>query len=327
MELDYTKLIILINKALKQEGKRVTHTEVIYVCPVHKAVHNIDRKKFGIKLDTQEFNCFACGFKGRSIFKLFKKLNINKVYFDELNILLDQKVLNCDQLFKVSEDVPVKIELPKEFEPFEPYGSLNKKSIEYRMALKYIKKRKITDDDIARYNIGYCDRGIYANMIIIPSYDAAGNLNFFQGRSYIDQNKYKHKLPSFSKDIIGFECFISWKDPVILVESGFDAISIRKNAIPLFGKMLSAKLKDTIIENKVPVIICLDNDALKNTYEIWNYLENYNIKISMVKLNKDEKDPSELGFNTIYNKINNCINVNLNNSDGFKSIINLKLNQ
>ena len=48
------------------------------------------------------------------------------------------------------------------------------------------KNLSIDDSDILKYNIGYCDDGLYSNRIIIPSYDSDGQLNFFVGRAFFN---------------------------------------------------------------------------------------------------------------------------------------------
>ena len=47
-------------------------------------------------------------------------------------------------------------------------------------------------------------------MIIIPSYNEDGILNYFVSRAFYDSN-YKHKNPNVSKDIIGFDMIINWE--------------------------------------------------------------------------------------------------------------------
>ena len=49
-------------------------------------------------------------------------------------------------------------------------------------SLKYLKQRCITQREIIRYQIGYCDDGLYQNRVIIPSYDKEGNINYFIAR-------------------------------------------------------------------------------------------------------------------------------------------------
>ena len=53
-----------------------------------------------------------------------------------------------------------------------------------KRAFTYLKSRNISKDDIEKYNIGYCDFGKYKNMVIIPSYDKDGILNYFSSRSF-----------------------------------------------------------------------------------------------------------------------------------------------
>jgi len=88
-----------------------------------------------------------------------------------------------------------------------------------------------------------------------------------------------------------------------LVEGAFDAISVRNNAIPLFGKTLSNKLKSALICNTVKKVnIVLDNDALSDSIRISEFLLKNNIETRLVKL--DGKDPSEIGFAKTWELIN-----------------------
>jgi DNA primase len=125
-------------------------------------------------------------------------------------------------------------------------------SPEYKNAMYYLKKRGLTRDDIVRYNIGYCEKGEYDGHVIVPSYDADGKLNFFMGRRYYNVERViPHKKPEVPMNLIGFECFVNYSEPLNLVEGVFDAIAVRVNAIPLFGKYMSAKLKEAIVLNNV----------------------------------------------------------------------------
>ena len=62
---------------------------------------------------------------------------------------------------------------------------------------------------------------------------------------------------------------INWNQPIILCEGAFDAIAIRRNAIPILGKSLSPSLMKKIITSKVKdIYIALDKDAQKDALEI-----------------------------------------------------------
>ena len=105
----------------------------------------------------------------------------------------------------------------------------------------------------------------------------------------------KYRNSPTQKDIIGFDLFINWDEPIVLCEGPFDAIAIKRNAIPLFGKTILPKLKRKIIEKKVKTIyISLDTDAVSDAMKMVEDFMNHNIDVYFVKLT--EKDPSDLGF-------------------------------
>ena len=86
--------------------------------------------------------------------------------------------------------------------------------------------------------------------------------------------------------------------PIILVEGAFDAIAIKRNAIPLFGKTISNTLKKRIVEKNVKEIyICLDEDAKKQALEAAEYFMANGITVYFVDLEGD--DPSDIGFGKI----------------------------
>ena len=91
-------------------------------------------------------------------------------------------------------------------------------------------------------------------MVIIPSYDEKGELNYFSTRAFLMDAFQKFKNPPISRDIIPFDLYINWDLPIILCEGMFDAIAIRRNAIPLLGKNIQTKLMRKIIEKNVKEI-------------------------------------------------------------------------
>jgi DNA primase len=147
-----------------------------------------------------------------------------------------------------------------------------------------------------RYDIGYCDTGVYKDMVIIPSYDYEGKLNFFTARSIQKDSYIKYRNPDVSKNIIPFELFINWNLPIILCEGMFDSIAIKRNSIPLLGKNISPSLMKKLITNQVKEIyIALDKDAIKKSIEFCEKFIDEGKNVYLVELNG--KDPSEIGFN------------------------------
>ena len=62
-----------------------------------------------------------------------------------------------------------------------------------------------------------------------------------------DNRAYVSPNPDASKDVIGFDMFVNWDLPIVICEGVFDAMAIRMNAIPLFGKSPQSELQKEII--------------------------------------------------------------------------------
>ena len=106
-----------------------------------------------------------------------------------------------------------------------------------------------------------------------------------------------------SKDTVCFEMFINWNEPIVLCEGVFDAISIRRNAIPLLGKFPSKTLVMRLVEKNVKQIyVALDEDARQDAIKLSKFLMDYGI--STYLLNMKDKDPSELGFTKFWELLN-----------------------
>jgi hypothetical protein len=254
--------------------------------------HDKGKKKLEIQIETDingnnPYNCWVCGqVKGKTIRSLLWKIKASKDKFDQLSRII-VRTDKDDQDSTVFNGL-----LPEEYKfllDCKPTDILAKH------ARLYLKKRGITEDDIIKYNIGYCDEGKYAERIILPSYDANGNVNFFVGRSFDPEVRLKYKYPEASRDIIPFEIFINWEVPIVLCEGGFDMLAIKRNAIPLLGKSITPKLMKKLIESKIKkVYIALDDDAIKMALKHCQTLMAMGKKVFLVEMN--QKDPSEMGF-------------------------------
>lgn len=239
------------------------------------------------------WHCWVSNAKGRSIVSLFKKVKAGKQYLDDLNKILKTKNLYIKDKTETKEDLV----LPKEYIKLYEFPKIKDIQVKMQMkqALNYLKSRGIGRTDILRYGIGYCPNGSYSGRIIVPSYDENFNLNFFVSRSIFEEDTLKYKNPKWSKDVIGFDCFIDWDEPVTLVEGVFDAITARYNTVPLFGKIIQPKLRERILLRKPPkVIVALDNDAYSDAIKISSSLLSEGINVSIVQMKS--KDINEMGF-------------------------------
>ena len=96
-----------------------------------------------------------------------------------------------DYVYDDEEKEYVQVKLPEEFVSFSQMDASNPEHFE---AYNYlVNERKISRDIILRYRLGFCTTGKYANRIIIPSFDASGDVNYFVGRYYGTDKKIKQK--------------------------------------------------------------------------------------------------------------------------------------
>ena len=233
------------------------------------------------------WHCWVCNAKGKTLVGLFKKI---KTVPDKISEL--RSILGFTQKEEVVSD-KTKVELPKEYKPLT---NLARTDIAAKHALMYLKKRGINKADILKYNIGYCEEGRYANRIIVPSYDANGELNYFIARDINPDSKKKYDAPKCNKnELIGLEYFINWDVPVILCEGIFDAIAIKRNAVPLLGKTIPKALMLKLVQPNVKTVyVSLDRDALKDALGYAEQLLNLGKDVYLVDL--QDKDPSDMGF-------------------------------
>lgn len=256
------------------------------------------KKKLQINLDTQQWHCWVCDAKGKKITSLLKKLHV-----DSRRLRKIYEIYGDDYIVSTSaEEEKVELRLPNEFRSLlkEPKG-LNPL---FRKVKQYAEQRGITREDIIKYNIGYCDTGHYANRIIIPSYDSDGRLNYFIARSVYDEEKFKYKNPPVSKNVIMFENQINWDEPITLVEGVFDAISVKRNVIPILGKFIPKILNDTIYTKGVKSIkILLDKDAQEQALYYVSYFMNNGITVTNIL--PTEKDAGDMGFSEVNSILKN----------------------
>ncbi len=291
------ELLVNLVDTVIGSGKRTSRGNKAYHCPFcnhHKPKLEINFTEN--KKGHNPWHCWVCGKKGKTIRGLFKQIKASSHHFIELSKLV-KTGSEVEETVVVNDNVT----LPKEFKKI-----IGNQDIIAQKAYSYLRSRNITKNDILKYNLGYCDFGKYKNMIIIPSYDGNGKLNYFTSRSFEKDAFIKYRNPDCSRDIIPFELFVNWNSPLILCEGPFDAMAIKRNAIPLLGKNIQTNLLKRIVESTVKKIyIALDTDALKQALKHCEYLLNQGKEVYLVEL--EGKDPSEMGFSYFTKLIQNTL--------------------
>lgn len=292
--MDYSILLGYIENLLGKGSPRARDNYAFH-CPFC----NHRKPKLEIKMATDEkggnpWECWVCNTRGLTIKSLLKQLKVPR----DTAVEILNYVRKGEKVYYEENTV---VKLPEEFQPL---FLASQQSVIANKLRKYLYARGLSDTDIIRYNIGYCTKGEYEGRLIIPSYDENNQLNYFVGRTY--ENSYiKYKNPPSSRDVIIFENTINWNKPIVLVEGVFDAMAVRRNAIPILGKNIAPRLIKKILSSNVEdIYIALDKDALKRAISFSEKFLNMGKKVYLVEL--DDKDPSEMGFETFTKHIQNA---------------------
>ena len=299
-------VINILDKALKSKGNKLKKTnEYMYWSPFVQ--HH--KPKLQVNIETGKWHCWVSNQGGQNLFQLLKQVNADRILFKELSDAVGSTYYTSDK----KDDKQIILNLPKEAKPLWNGGD----SVQKLHALKFIMERGLTMEDVVRYNLHYCLNGVYQNRIIVPSYDSNGQLNYFVGRDFY-KGGMKYKNPPIPKDIIGFDLYIDWSQPIVLCEGVFDAIAIKNNSIPLFGKTILPKLFEKILTKKVKhIIISLDEDAFQDSLKMIKKFFDNGISVNFVKLTNS--DPSDLGYKKMIDKLETSTEVN------FKELMRMKI--
>lgn len=270
--------------------------QIAFSCPVCsyeiKGLDELDGKgNLEVNYIQGVYKCWSCAETHDthgSLHKLVRKYGTHRQ-------LKKFELLMPETEFEIEKKIYKKVKLPKEYISFKNASTGIKLTHHYKRAYNYLKERHITDDMIEQFNIGFAYEGKYTNRIIIPSYDAEGEINYFVARSYETRPYRKYDNPEAEKQAIIFnEYLIDWNEPIYIVEGPFDSIFLL-NAIPMLGKVMSDLLFNKIYDNAKKVIIVLDGDAWDDAQKLYYKLNGGKLfgKIWIAKLPED-KDIADL---------------------------------
>ena len=295
-EVDYSGVIDILEDVF---GDYKFHNDyrgqISFDCPVCsydiKGLEHGDGKgNLEINYKHNVYKCWVCAESHEthgSLFKLIKKYGTSR-QLKKYQLLRPEDTDTPKKVYK-------QLRLPKEFIPFKDATLGLKLTPQYKQAFNYIKSRNITEQQILKYNIGFCREGLYENRIIIPSYDLNNNLNYFIARSYLTKTKMKYKNPEVDKEnLIWNEHLINWDEPIYIVEGAFDSIFL-DNSIPMLGKYMTQNLFNRLYNSAKKIIIVLDPDAWTDAEKLFHKLNCGKLmgKVWIVKLEGD-KDIADL---------------------------------
>lgn len=310
----FERIEYILESFLGEPKNGTSSAQQQYNCPCCAQENNgIPDGKYNLEVNISKgvYQCWRCcethNTKGSlgSLIKKYGGYSLYKQYKEEIDLLVKIKYYSLDesaQILNSSDNEPTIIKLPK---TFKKINLSNYCKIPVR---EYLEKRNIDQETIDKFNIGYTewetDDKDWSYRIIIPSYDEFGELNFFVGRDYTNNDKRpKYKNCKRNKtEIIFQENLIDWDAPIYLCEGVFDCLRL-PNCISLLGKHLSKNdFLYYCLMNKAnsDIIICLDGDTeISETKKIYKLLNNgkHKNKIKYIRLGEENipyKDFSEI---------------------------------
>lgn len=178
----------------------------------------------------------------------------------------------------------------------------------YRFYHPYMYKRKLTNEVIEKYDVGYQPDFIFSEgwqptpVITFPVRDIDGNCLFVSRRSIVGKNFFLPK--DIDKPVYGIYELPKDCSEVIICESVINAltcVSYGKPAVALFGT--GDQLQYNVL-NSLPVrkyILGLDSDSagMKGTYKLKKALKNKLLTKLVLPPNKDINDLTELEFKSL----------------------------
>lgn len=265
-------------------------------CPIC-APKDPSKKKLSIFVADDRLHCWSCGFKAHTLVPLIKKFCSREllVEYCERFMPVGTKHQRCWTISLPSEK-PV-LALPGDFRMLV---AANSRDPDVAAMRRYLEQRNVNEDDMWRYRLGCSDEPAWRRRIIVPSFDAAGNVNWYVGRAIDERRKPKYEAPAGDrKHIIFNEMDVDWKLPLVLCEGTFDMMKCGENAVPLLGSDLNeqSSLFNCILVHETSVLLALDADIrATKTLKHASKLAEYGIDVSIINVRSDPGSMSKKEF-------------------------------
>ena len=137
------KIVNLLNRVLKSQGQELSkENEYMWWSPFV----NHHKPKLQVNIKNGKWHCWVSGQGGHNLFQLFKKVKATKKQYQELNELSD----NFSFEYVPTKQENKEVKLPDEYKPMWTKSN----SPTYKHALKYLKSRGVSEDDMIKYSIG-----------------------------------------------------------------------------------------------------------------------------------------------------------------------------
>jgi DNA primase len=264
-------------------------TDYIIFCPYHG---NFRTPAAEVDKYTGTFYCFSC----HHVADLYEFVMFvsKRTYFESARYIKSK-----EKEGSIADEVFGKLEEKPQYEQFDEVTikRLNKQALESDRAVNYLAYRKITQDSIKKFDLGYSET---RDMVTIPVHTPDGMAVGFVGRS-IEGKEFKNtpKLPK-SKVLFNLHRTKS-SSKIYVVESSFDAIRLDQVGFPAvatLGSHISNIQIELLRKYFNNIIVVADNDEAGGNM-VERAVERLGSRVSLLQLDKQYKDIGDMNDEAI----------------------------
>jgi len=228
---------------------------------------------------TGAWDCKRCGESGGPV-RLIAE--VEKVPVSEARRILAAQVLpyiprlqgELREALEVATKRPPKpkvdVDLPPEYTPCWDGTTLRVPS--------YLRERGVSDDEIKRFRLGYCERGRYAGRVVFPVVSLHGRS--FTTRLTIPGEPRYLAGDGAGRLIFGWDVAVEIGPPYVVCEGPMDALGVYRAGyapMALMGKTLRRSQLNQLKTLDGPFILVLDEDASQKVLDEVRKLGNVSI--------------------------------------------------
>lgn len=261
-------------------------------CPIC-APKDASKRKLVIRVDDDLAHCWTCAWKGHNLAGLIRRFGSPR----QLAEYRDEFLPDGHRISAVEPDGEErpKLELPKDFRMLVHCAQ---STPGLGQVWTYLRSRGVTQRDAWYYKLGISSEHRWRGRVIMPSFDADGELNYFVGRSVYElDRRQKYDNPEDDKlPIIFNEINLDWKKRLVVCEGPFDLMKCGDNAVPLLGSDLNehSKLFSQVALHGTPIALALDGDMWqKKTPYLARKLQEYDVDVVVVDV-RSHGDPGAM---------------------------------
>lgn len=242
------------------------------------------KKKLAIRIDDDRNHCWTCGWRAHTLAPLLRKYStlerLNE--YREKFMTAEERERSRRCMIVDVQDEPKRLELPNDSKLLVMAGN----EPDARAAWRYVADRGLTERDMWYFKLCVSDEGRWRRRVIVPSFDAMGQLNYFVARAIDRSRQPRYDNPDHDKlPVIFNEINVDWTQQLVICEGVFDMFKCIDNTVPLLGSDLNEQsvLFNMIIANGTPIALALDGDMWETkTLKMAKKLADYDVSVVLV---------------------------------------------